>query len=414
MGRLPQSELSLGITGLLIKGFQQVAPTLQSKKKGGIKRRTTDLPLAAQVRGLSPSLRSNLAWAQGERVRWGPGPISSVRIPPCSSDSSGRSRPCNPTTPPALETHLINAVGRAGDGRRIFLRSPKITGIIAMMRPVARWCQLKPRCAAKMPESSWKLCFYSVAWSYSAYLLFCTHYSFFHNPPSVFYGWRRGMAVPTDIAMAYLIQGSFYGHSIYASIYMDAWRRDSIIMVMHHIVTLALITFSYAFRYHNVGVLVLFLHDVNDVQLEFTKLNVYFQTRGGGYHVANSIISTAGCVSFSITWFWFRLYWFPLKVLYATCVSSLVSVPDIPFYFFFNGLLLLLLVMNIYWFLYIMFFVVKVLTGQMREVNDVREYEEEDEEDEEEEEERLLTERDGAVKNGRSPVQNGLVKDKHL
>lgn len=49
--------------------------------------------------------------------------------------------------------------------------------------------------------------------------------------------------------------------------------------------------------------------------------------------------------------FWFRLYWFPLKVLYATCHTSLRSVPDIPYYFFFNVLLLLLAVMNIYWFL---------------------------------------------------------------
>lgn len=49
--------------------------------------------------------------------------------------------------------------------------------------------------------------------------------------------------------------------------------------------------------------------------------------------------------------FWFRLYWFPLKVLYATCHCSLRSVPDIPFYFFFNALLLLLTLMNLYWFL---------------------------------------------------------------
>lgn len=57
------------------------------------------------------------------------------------------------------------------------------------------------------------------------------------------------MSVPTDIAIAYLIQGSFYGHSIYATLYMDAWRKDSAVMVVHHIITLALISFSYAFRY---------------------------------------------------------------------------------------------------------------------------------------------------------------------
>lgn len=49
--------------------------------------------------------------------------------------------------------------------------------------------------------------------------------------------------------------------------------------------------------------------------------------------------------------FWFRLYWFPLKVLYATSHCSLRAVPDIPFYFFFNALLLLLTLMNVYWFL---------------------------------------------------------------
>lgn len=55
-------------------------------------------------------------------------------------------------------------------------------------------------------------------------------------------------------------------------------------------------------RYHNVGILVLFLHDVNDVQLEFTKLNVYFKHRGGVYHRLNDVISNVGCLTFSISW----------------------------------------------------------------------------------------------------------------
>ncbi|KAG7487957.1 hypothetical protein MATL_G00029060 [Megalops atlanticus] len=278
-----------------------------------------------------------------------------------------------------------------------------------LFKPFAQWCRLQRKDIAKLPESAWKFLFYSMSWSYSTYLLFFTQYSFFHDPPSVFYDWKSGMTVPTDIAIAYLIQGSFYGHSIYATVYMDAWRKDSIVMVVHHIITLALITFSYAFRYHNIGVLVLFLHDINDIQLEFTKLNVYFKTRGGSYYMVNDILSNMGSVSFSITWFWFRLYWFPLKVLYASCISSLESVPNIPFYFFFNFLLFALLLMNIYWFLYIVLFVVKVLTGQMREVNDVREYDEE---------EQLKMRGDNAdhqntVSEGKH-VQNGVMKEKHL
>ncbi|XP_043766809.1 ceramide synthase 1 isoform X1 [Cervus elaphus] len=243
-----------------------------------------------------------------------------------------------------------------------------------LFRPLAKRCRLQPRDAAKMPESAWKFLFYLGAWSYSTYLLFGTDYPFFHDPPSVFYDWKTGMAVPRDIAVAYLLQGSFYGHSIYATLYLDAWRKDSVVMLVHHVVTLILIVSSYAFRYHKVGILVLFLHDISDVQLEFTKLNVYFKSRGGAHHRLHALAADLGCLSFCLSWFWFRLYWFPLKVLYTTSYCSLRSVPDIPFYFFFNALLLLLTLMNLYWFLYIVAFAAKVLTGQVRELKDVREY----------------------------------------
>ncbi|KAJ1085632.1 hypothetical protein NDU88_005762 [Pleurodeles waltl] len=282
-----------------------------------------------------------------------------------------------------------------------------------LFRPFAQWCNLQPKDAAKVPESAWKLLFYTTSWAYSVHLLFFKDYTFFWDPPSAFHGWVSGMEVPWDIALAYLLQGSFYAHSTYATLYMDAWRKDSVVMLIHHIVTLVLISFSYAFRYHNIGILVLFLHDVNDIQLEFTKLNVYFKNRGGSYHHLNDIISNLGCVSFSISWFLFRLYWFPLKVLYATCYSSLQAVPNIPFYFFFNILLFALTLMNVYWFLYIILFVGKVLTGQMQEVNDVREYD-----IDECKKTRPQPKNGGLCHNsiyaGRKAFKNGIVKDKEL
>ncbi|XP_054837527.1 ceramide synthase 1 [Eublepharis macularius] len=283
-----------------------------------------------------------------------------------------------------------------------------------LFRPFAEWCQLEPKDATKVPESAWKLLYYLLSWSYSTYLLFFAGYPFFYDPPSVFYDWRKGMEVPTDIAVAYLMQCSFYCHSIYASLYMDAWRKDSVVMLIHHVVTFVLIALSYVFRYHNVGILVLFLHDINDVQLEFTKLNVYFKYRGGVYHSLNDFISTIGCISFSVSWFWFRLYWFPLKVLYATCHSSLRSVPNIPFYFFFNALLFVLTLMNLYWFMYIILFVARVLMGQVQEVNDVREYD-----IDAGRKAAALQKKDGKLHNSssgkeRKPLMNGIVKHKHL
>ncbi|NXP26600.1 CERS1 synthase, partial [Scytalopus superciliaris] len=217
-------------------------------------------------------------------------------------------------------------------------------------------CNLQPKDAAKMPESAWKLLFYTLSWSYGIYLLFFTDYPFFHDPPSVFYGWQKGMEVPTDIAIAYLLQCSFYGHSIYATAYMDTWRKDSVVMLLHHVVTLTLLASSYAFSWDN---------------LQGGEATFPEQGLGCWGATKPTLLLCPGR-------FWFRLYWFPLKVLYATCYSSLQSVPDIPFYFFFNALLLILTLMNIYWFLYIVLFVAKVLLGQMQEVNDVREYDVED------------------------------------
>ncbi|NWR39002.1 CERS1 synthase, partial [Tachuris rubrigastra] len=232
-------------------------------------------------------------------------------------------------------------------------------------------CNLQPKDAAKMPESAWKLLFYTLSWSYGAYLLFFTDYPFFHDPPSVFYDWKKGMDVPTDIAIAYLLQCSFYGHSIYATAYMDTWRKDSVVMLLHHVVTLTLIASSYAFsrgQEQGLGCPGSCQGSCQEQEAVLGELGRGLSSPGG--HKPTLLLFPGR--------FWFRLYWFPLKVLYATCYSSLQSVPNIPFYFFFNALLLILTLMNIYWFLYIVLFVAKVLMGQMQEVNDVREYDVED------------------------------------
>lgn len=55
-------------------------------------------------------------------------------------------------------------------------------------------------------------------------------------------------------------------------------------------------------RYHKVGILVLFLHDISDVQLEFTKLNVYFKSRGGAHQRLHALAADLGCLSFCLSW----------------------------------------------------------------------------------------------------------------
>jgi ceramide synthetase len=60
--------------------------------------------------------------------------------------------------------------------------------------------------------------------------------------------WSVGMSVPSDIYYLYCIQTSFYIHSIYATVFMDTWRKDSIAMLIHHVLTVFLLCFSFAVR----------------------------------------------------------------------------------------------------------------------------------------------------------------------
>ena len=62
-------------------------------------------------------------------------------------------------------------------------------------------------------------------------------------------GWNIGIEVPYDIYVLYAIQVGFYFHSIYGTVFMDIWRRDSVVMILHHVLTLCLLVFSISIRY---------------------------------------------------------------------------------------------------------------------------------------------------------------------
>lgn len=55
-------------------------------------------------------------------------------------------------------------------------------------------------------------------------------------------------------------------------------------------------------RYHKIGMLVLFVHDITDIFLEFTKCNVYMKNRGGKYYAIHDYISTIGFLVFAAAW----------------------------------------------------------------------------------------------------------------
>lgn len=67
----------------------------------------------------------------------------------------------------------------------------------------------------------------------------------------------------------------------------------------------------------------------------------------------------------------FRLYWFPIKVLHSSAAVSMIVYPGGPFYIAFNIMLTILYIMQIYWFAFIVALIVRVMLGG--KVEDIRE-----------------------------------------
>lgn len=248
--------------------------------------------------------------------------------------------------------------------------------------PFVKWLKIdKKSDQTKFPESAWKFIVYGIMWCYIADLLvFNAEFDYFINPQEIWEDWSIGMDIPYEIQWLYFLECGFYVHSVYATIFMDEIRKDFVVMLIHHFLTLILITVSYGTRYHKIGIMVLFVHDITDILLEFTKCNVYLKNRGGKFYAFHDHVSSIGFVSFSFVWFLFRLYWFPLKILYTCGVVSAhrAYIRGAGLYAFFNSLLWFLLCLDIYWFYYILLFLWKVLTGQLDGVQDTREEEEEE------------------------------------
>ncbi len=221
------------------------------------------------------------------------------------------------------------------------------------------WLQIDSKSdRTKFPESAWKFIIYGLLWSYIANLLvFSAEFNYFIHPHEIWEDWVRHMDVPFEIKWLYFFEAGFYVHSVYATLFMDEKRKDFFVMLLHHAITLILIIVSYGTRYHKIGVMVLFVHDATDILLEFTKCHVYLKQRGGKYYAFHDHIANIGFVSFTFAWYLFRLYWFPLKVLYTTGVVAAYRayLRGAGLYAFFNGLLWLLLCLDIYWFYVINF-----------------------------------------------------------
>ncbi|XP_063953741.1 ceramide synthase 1-like [Lytechinus pictus] len=218
------------------------------------------------------------------------------------------------------------------------------------------------------------------------------------------------MEVAWDVKMCYLIQGSYYLHGLVTVLILDVWRSDSMVLCMHHVLTLVLITLSYACRYHFLGLMVVLYHDFNDIFLEFSKCQIYLKDRGNKKYMIHEYLANAGFAVFTVSWCIMRMYLYPLKVLYNVLPSTakIYYKDHLPFGLECNAMMWLLMCLDIYWFVYIVIFLYKIFTKELSEFEDIREDNEEIEEDKKVKEEK---EKNGAKHASGDGVANGVITD---
>jgi len=131
-------------------------------------------------------------------------------------------------------------------------------------------------------------------------------------------------------------------------------------MMLHHIITIGLILFSFFNNYARIGTLVLLTHDVSDIFGALTKLTL---------HTKYSKLTLFNYFGILSTWIYFRLYVYPFKVIN----SALKQVPY-PHHEKNKFLILLmasLVVLHIYWFItFIMIFVNYLKTKELVNAHD--------------------------------------------
>ncbi|CAF5011088.1 unnamed protein product, partial [Rotaria magnacalcarata] len=122
------------------------------------------------------------------------------------------------------------------------------------------------------------------------------------------------------------------------------------------------------------------MHDITDICLEATKLmrHVFVRQDGQKHHMWYHA-SHGSFVIFVVCWFIFRLYWFPLKVLYSSGVVFVYRAlaNDCGLHGLFNSLLWILLTLNLYWLYFILQIFYKVVTGSSSDGGDIRETDDE-------------------------------------
>ncbi|XP_063832943.1 ceramide synthase 5-like [Ostrinia nubilalis] len=208
-------------------------------------------------------------------------------------------------------------------------------------RQVERWFrrrrnQDKPSTLVKFCENSWKVIFYVSSFSFGAYVLWDKPWLW--DIDQCYIGYPHH-GVTNDVWWYYTISSAFYW-SLMISQFWDVRRKDFWQMFVHHVATIALLSFSWVCNLHRIGTLVLWCHDLPDIFVESVKAAKYAKYQK---------LCDALFLVLIVSWLATRVGIFPFYIIRSTLIRAPQLVPMFPAYYIFNTLLVLLQLLHVVW-----------------------------------------------------------------
>lgn len=219
----------------------------------------------------------------------------------------------------------------------------------------------------KFCEAFWRATFYSAFTVMGYHTLFVPSTAVWVS--STEYHWRDWVeqSVTPLINLYYQMELGCYIHQLY---WTEVTRSDALEMIMHHIITIALILSSYITKFTRIGTSILLVHDCSDICLEVGKCFNYASRTEDFKHWASPLtdcIFGLFVISFAVT----RLVLYP-QLVYSLIVESPRIFGGVwTGYYWYAGLLLGLQGLHVFWFCLILRMIYKLfLSGKVEK--DVR------------------------------------------
>lgn len=114
--------------------------------------------------------------------------------------------------------------------------------------------------------------------------------------------------LPNYLDDFYVMKLAYHGYEMVYTLLFQRHRRDFPEYILHHTVTLFLISFSYSLNFLNIGAVIMLLHDYSDIILSIFKLTV---------DTTSAIVQYIAYAIMLSNWIFTRHYFFVVWIIKA-------------------------------------------------------------------------------------------------